>query len=33
MLEVIIINFADNIDAHIEPANNEIRNAKKERII
>lgn len=29
MLEVIIINFADNIDAHIEPAHNEIRNAKK----
>lgn len=29
MLEVIIINFADNIDAHMEPAHNEIHNAKK----
>ena len=28
MLEVIIINFADNIDAHIEPAHKEICNAK-----
>lgn len=29
MLEVIIINFADNIDASIEPAHDEIRNAKR----
>lgn len=28
MLEVIIINFADNIDAHIEPAHKAIRDAK-----
>ncbi len=29
MFEVIIINFADNIDAHIEPAHNEFHKAKK----
>ncbi len=28
MLEVVIINFADNIDAHIEPAHDKISNAK-----
>lgn len=27
MLEVIIINFADNIDAHLEPAHEAIKNA------
>lgn len=27
MLEVIIINFADNIDAHLEPAHSVIKNA------
>lgn len=29
MLEVIIINFADNIDAHFEPARNSIKEAKQ----
>jgi len=29
MLEVIIINFADNIDSHIEPAHKNISMAKK----
>lgn len=28
MLEVIIINFADNMDAHLEPAHEPIKNAK-----
>ena len=28
MLEVVIINFADNLDAHMEPAHKDIRNAK-----
>ena len=32
MLEVIIINFADNIDAHIEPAHNKISSAKKGKL-
>ena len=29
MLEVIIIHFADNIDAHLEPAHKDIKNAKQ----
>ena len=29
MLEVIIINFADNMDAHFEPAHSVIKNAKQ----
>ena len=29
MLEVLIINFADNMDAHFEPAHNVIREAKQ----
>lgn len=29
MLEVIIINFADNIDAHLEPAHSIIKNAEQ----
>lgn len=29
MLEVIIINFADNMDAHFEPAHDIIKNAKQ----
>lgn len=29
MLEVIIINFADNIDAHLEPAHDIVKNAKQ----
>lgn len=29
MLEVIIINFADNIDSHIEPAHTIIKQANK----
>ena len=29
MLEVIIINFADNMDAHIEPAHQAIKHASK----
>ena len=29
MLEVIIISFADNIDSHLEPAHNIIKNAKQ----
>lgn len=28
MLEVIIINFADNMDAHLEPAHDKIKGAK-----
>ena len=32
MLEVIIINFADNIDAHFEPAHNFIKEAKQGEI-
>ena len=32
MLEVIILNFADNIDAHMEPAHNVLRQAKKGEI-
>lgn len=29
MLEVIIISFADDIDSHLEPAHNIIKNAKQ----